>query len=990
MKKLAIVVAILVVLIIAVLLLAPAFINVNRFHDRIQAELQQRLHRPVQLGQMHLRLLPPRFSVDQAIIGEDPRFGQGPFATVQKLAVSVKLLPLLHRDVEISGVDLQRPHVELIRDAQGQWNFSSLGAAASQPPAGQPQPRPPSPAPPAGKTQPAPRPSGAPPLALDRLRITDGQVALTDYQKHQSRAVYDHIDLALKNFAPNKAFDIDLTAHLPGKGTETVSLAGTAGPINTAAFIETPFHGTLELNSVLISGLQKFLNMQSLSQIEGMISGSASVKNQNGMVASQGSMKIEDAQVRGTAVGYPIRLDYNLSDNLNSDVLQIGKGDIRLGSTPLSITGTLNTRPTPAQVDLKLNAKDVSLAEAARLAAAFGTAFNANTTVSGRASADISARGAISQPALNGSLSARDLSISGRDVPTPVKVPAIDLALTPNEIRSNQFNASAANTSLGVQFTLTNYTSPAPQVSAAVRTSNAQIADLVSIARAWDPSVVEGVSGSGLLSLDVRAAGPLKDANSMNFSGNGKVQNASLTARLREPVSVRNADLRFTQNSAELQNLAASFAGTTATGNATVRNFSAPNVQFALHADKVNVAHLQEVLRAAPPSSQPPKRKASFSLIPSVHAEAAPPAAVTPAGGNVLASMTGGGTLHVDTIQHDQFVLTNTDAKVALDHGVVRLTPVTAQLYDGQETGTITVDTRPTPMKVQANNQLQRVRANDLISSLTSLKNTIYGTLAANTNVAFQIPANADDLARTLNGTLALDLSNGRITKLDLINELAAIGKFAGVRKNAQAVTDFTRLAGHFTITNGVASTNDLRADIANGSLAANGTVDLATQQLNLHVNTVLSKGFTQSVGGTGIGGLMQTALANNRGELVMPVLITGTFDKPQVTPDAQKLAQMKLQNLLPTSGNPGGLTSGILGSVLKGGNTGQSGGVSNILNSITGQQKQQPAAGQPPGTQTQAAPKSQQPSDVLNQAIGSIFGEKKQQKQQQQNPPPK
>jgi AsmA protein len=984
MKKLAIFVAILVVVIVAVLLLAPAFISVNRFHDRIQAELQQRLHRPVQLGLMHLRLLPPRFSVDQAIIGEDPRFGPGPFATVQNLAISVKLLPLLHHDVELSGVDLHRPQVELIRDAQGQWNFSSLGAAPSQPPSGQPQPQKPSPAPPAGKTQ------GAPPLALDSLRITDGQVALSDYQKHQSRAVYDHIDLNLKNFAPDRAFDIDLTAHLPGKGAETVSLAGIAGPVNAAAFIETPFHGTLKLNSVLISGVQKFLNTQSLSQIEGMISGSASVKTQNGTVVSEGSLKIDGAQVRGTAVGYPISLNYNVSDNLNTDVLQIGKGDIRLGSTPLSISGTLNTRPTPAQVDLKLNAKDVPLAEAARLAAAFGTAFNSDTTVSGRASADINARGAISQPALNGSLSARDLSISGRDVPTPVKVSAIDLALTPNEIRSNQFNASAANTNLGVQFTLTNYTSPAPQLSAAVRTNNAQITDLVNIARAWDPGLVQDVSGSGLLSLDVQAAGALKNATGMNFSGSGQVQNASLkTAGLRQPLSVRNANLRFTQNSAELQNLAASFAGTTATGNATVRNFSAPNVQFALRADKVNVAQLQEVLRATPPSSQPPKRQASFSLIPWVHAEA-PPGAVTPAGGNVLASMTGGGTLHLDTIQHDQFVLTNTDAKVALDHGVVRLTPVTAQLYDGQETGTITVDTRPTPMKVQANNQLQHVRANDLISALTSLKDTIYGTLAANSNLAFQVPAKADDLARTLNGTLALDLSNGRITKLDLINELAAIGKFAGLRKNAQAVTDFTRLAGHFTITNGVASTNDLRADIANGSLAANGTVDLATQQLNLHVISVLSKGFTQSVGGTGIGGLMQTALANNRGELVMPVLITGTFDKPQVVPDTQKLAQMKLQNLLPTSGNPGALTTGPLGSILKGGNSGQQGGVSNILNSITGQQKQQPASGQPPEAQTQTQQKSQQGSDMLNQAIGSILGGKKQQKQQQQSPPPK
>jgi AsmA protein len=91
MRKLGIAVAVIVVLVIVALLVVPHFINVNNYRGQIQAELQKRLGRPVTLGNMHLGLLPPAFTVDNATIAEDPRFGSQPFATVQELAVKAKL-----------------------------------------------------------------------------------------------------------------------------------------------------------------------------------------------------------------------------------------------------------------------------------------------------------------------------------------------------------------------------------------------------------------------------------------------------------------------------------------------------------------------------------------------------------------------------------------------------------------------------------------------------------------------------------------------------------------------------------------------------------------------------------------------------------------------------------------------------------------------------------------------------------------------------------
>jgi hypothetical protein len=45
-----------------------------------------------------------------------------------------------------------------------------------------------------------------------------------------------------------------------------------------------------------------------------------------------------------------------------------------------------------------------------------------------------------------------------------------------------------------------------------------------------------------------------------------------------------------------------------------------------------------------------------------------------------------------------------------------------------------------------------------------------------------------------------------------------------------------------------------------------------------------------------------------------MPELVTGSLPHPTFTPDAQALAKMKLNNLLPTTGDPGKLRGGLLG----------------------------------------------------------------------------
>src|ERR1700741_1906894 len=101
MRKLIIGIVVICVLIVLVLAVLPQFLDANRYHDRIQSELQSRLVRSVTLGDIKLSFLPPSLKVQNVVIGEDPRFGAGPFARAQQLEIRVALLPLLRKDLEV-------------------------------------------------------------------------------------------------------------------------------------------------------------------------------------------------------------------------------------------------------------------------------------------------------------------------------------------------------------------------------------------------------------------------------------------------------------------------------------------------------------------------------------------------------------------------------------------------------------------------------------------------------------------------------------------------------------------------------------------------------------------------------------------------------------------------------------------------------------------------------------------------------------------------
>ncbi len=681
MRKFEITLGIILAVVVMAVALFVATFNVNRYRGTIQSQLEQRLGRKVALGEMNLKLFPPRFRVQNLVIADDPTFGPGkPFVQAQQLDVSVRLLPLFHNDVWIDSLELLRPSVELIKNQQGIWNFSSLSV----------------PPPSTDQRLPQSSPGGAPEsstqdanqFSLAKLTISDGQLAITDLQSRKARAVYDHIDASVRNFAPNEPFSFDVVAHLPGAGTQVIGLQGQVGPIVKDKPASTAFQGTVKLEQVGIAGLQKFLDSPALANSDGVLSGQSKISSDSGTLAANGKIKIENARMGGHVLGYTITADYDVKDEVSTDVITIRNSTLTLGTTSFLVNGTIDTKHDPAQLDIHLKTDNVSITEAAKLAAASGVALAPGTTVAGKLSANIQARGAADKPALSGSLSGQDIQISGKDIPQPVNVKSINLVLTPVEIHSDNFNVTSGGTTFAAQFALRQYLSNSPFVDASLRASNAALPEVLSMAKAYGVTGLDKISGAGTLNMDMRATGLLK--------------------------------------------------------------------------------------------------------------------------------------------------------------------------------------------------------------TLTSA-----------------------EVVKTLNGALGLNLNNVHYAGIDIDHQLASIGGFLKSNEKDQGFTNISRMTGDIVVKNGIAQTNNLLAQLDAGKVGAAGTTNLVTQLLDMRLTAVMSKDFSQNVGGTGISGYLNTALANNQGELVIPAIVTGTFQNPKFAPDLKKVAEMKMKGLVPNSSDPLGGVSGVLGGLL-------------------------------------------------------------------------
>ena len=222
-----------VALVVLAALLLPLFLNADSFRANIESTLSKSLGRKVTIGKLNLSVFSGGLVAQNATVADDPRFSTQPFIQAESVKIGVEVLPLLlSRQIHVRGFVLQSPQIQLLRAANGMWNYSSISSASNKPAAHDAQTK-----------------STFPDLTVghvdvENARITVGTAGTASVGNQPSR-VYEQVNLQVKNFDFAKSFPFTVSAHLPGEGT--VNLSGTAGPLNQQDASETPFSGNLEI-----------------------------------------------------------------------------------------------------------------------------------------------------------------------------------------------------------------------------------------------------------------------------------------------------------------------------------------------------------------------------------------------------------------------------------------------------------------------------------------------------------------------------------------------------------------------------------------------------------------------------------------------------------------------------------------------------------------------------------------------------------------------
>lgn len=122
-----------IVVLVLLLLLTPPLLNVSRLRRRIATSMSASLGRPVHLDNVTLQMLPiPGFVLQNLVVSEDPTFGNEPIIRANKVLVTLRPSSLWRRQIEVSSVRFQvddfgtGPTLNLVRNAQGEWNLQSL------------------------------------------------------------------------------------------------------------------------------------------------------------------------------------------------------------------------------------------------------------------------------------------------------------------------------------------------------------------------------------------------------------------------------------------------------------------------------------------------------------------------------------------------------------------------------------------------------------------------------------------------------------------------------------------------------------------------------------------------------------------------------------------------------------------------------------------------------------------------------------------------
>ena len=312
---------------ILVLLIVPFLISVNQFRPSIEERASAVLGRKVTLGNLRLSLFSASLAAENLSIGDDPKFSPSPFLTAKSFKVGVELMPLIFsKTLNVTGITIQNPRVMLIRNAAGQWNYSSVGIPSAKAKSTQTPER--------AKSSGS---SSSPASQLfKKLELKDGQINIGSTNS-QKRSTYDQLNVSASDVSVTSSFPVVFTADLPGGGK--FKFDGNVGPVDQTNVSLTPVNAKLNVSSLNLAStgfLDPSLGLGGLLDLDGILG------SQNGEAETKGTAKLSKALLiaGGSPASEPVVVDFSTKYDLRKNAGVLHPSTLKIGNAAAQLSGT--------------------------------------------------------------------------------------------------------------------------------------------------------------------------------------------------------------------------------------------------------------------------------------------------------------------------------------------------------------------------------------------------------------------------------------------------------------------------------------------------------------------------------------------------------------------------------------------------------------------------------------------------------------------------
>ena len=346
-------------------------------------------------------------------MADDPTYASGDFVRAKDLQIIVKFWPLLSKSVQVKQVILHDPVIQIVRNRDGNFNFSTIGKKAK---AKRDERE---------KEERAPREEQSA-LLISLVDISNGNIRYLD-KKNGTDMQAKQIDLKIEDFDFAKPFSVKLKAAIYAD-KQNFTLKSTIGPIGQRVDVANiPVDGEIDIDPLNMTQLRATLPiMKSAMPRELDVSGVYRVKDLKfkgtlNNLALDGQLEGSNGALRyGNAfqkpAGDPLAL--NLDLRLTGNKITIRNGHLKLHSLDLAAAGDIQTGNNTV-LNLSLDSKPASLEGWDRIVPAL-----ADYQLSGTMDVKASIRGSIGKgaaPQIQGTLGLKKVSAKPPSFPKPIE-----------------------------------------------------------------------------------------------------------------------------------------------------------------------------------------------------------------------------------------------------------------------------------------------------------------------------------------------------------------------------------------------------------------------------------------------------------------------------------------------------------------------------------------------------------------------------------------